>query len=330
MATLRLFANLREAAATASVEIDGDTVGEVIGRAVGRYGSQFERGLATAKVWVNGDPADAATPVGSGDEIALIPPVSGGTAALPRSGQLLQAWPVLALVVAVTVANSLNEQWFAFVMVGLGIAWLWDQHDVLASRRITANLLPQAVAVAAAVNATYRWGLDGYAVSVALGVLVMLGWAVLDARGRSLDSVAISTLIGGVAALGTGGLTYARLRSEGEVAVFLALVAAGGVAGWMAQRFAPDMAGLDPNLAALAVILLGGLVTALATDVFTLPVAILGAVLIGAGTLAGRALGSIVRWGPVMHTERAPGLLTVLDGPIVAAAAFFVLLAVFA
>jgi molybdopterin converting factor small subunit len=330
MATLRLFANLREAAGASTVQVEGATVAEVIGTATAEYGERFAKGLPTAKVWVNGDPADDTTTVGADDEIALIPPVSGGTTAVPGTGQLLQAWPVTALIVAVAVANFLNEQWFAFVLVGVGIAWLWDHHDVLATRRITTNLIPQAIAVAAAVNATYSWGLDGYAASLALGALVILTWAVLDRRVRSLDSVAVALLIGGIAALGTGGLMFVRLRGESEVAVYLALVAASGTAGWLAQRFAPDMAGVDPNLAALAVVLLGGVVVAFTTDVFTKPVAILAAVLIGGGMLAGKALGSIVRWGPVVHTERAPGMLTMFDGPMVAAAAFFVIGAIFA
>jgi molybdopterin converting factor small subunit len=34
--------------------------------------------LATSRVWVNGEPAERATPVGDGDEVAVLPPVSGG------------------------------------------------------------------------------------------------------------------------------------------------------------------------------------------------------------------------------------------------------------
>ncbi len=57
---------------------------------------------------------------------------------------------------------------------------------------------------------------------------------------------------------------------------------------------------------------------------------ILVAVAIGAGFIAGRTLGSLTRTGAVMHTARAPGLLTMFDGPIVAAGLFWLVIAVFA
>ena len=328
MATLRLFANLREAAATSSVEVDGATVGEVLDHAIDAYGERFALGLPSAKVWVNGDPADRATAVSDSDEIALVPPVSGGATSLART-PASDSWPILALIVAVAVAAILDVDWFAFVMVGVGIAWLWDQHDVVRSRSIATNLIPQALALGIAVNAVYRFGIPGLAAGMAIGVIVMLTWTVLDERVRSLDSVAVTLLMGTTASLGAGGLTYVRLRSRDETLAFLAFVVAASVAAWLTQRYAPDIAGVDPNLAALGIVLAGGVVAGVATEVFTLAVAVLAAVFIGAGLLAGRALGSIVRWGPVVHTARAPGMLTVFDGPVLAAAGFFVAMALF-
>jgi molybdopterin converting factor small subunit len=35
--------------------------------------------LPSCKVWVNGDPAEPSTPVGIADEVAVLPPVSGGS-----------------------------------------------------------------------------------------------------------------------------------------------------------------------------------------------------------------------------------------------------------
>ena len=45
-----------------------------------RYGPEFGAVLGTARVWVNGeDPADGdATLLAAGDEVAVLPPVSGG------------------------------------------------------------------------------------------------------------------------------------------------------------------------------------------------------------------------------------------------------------
>jgi molybdopterin synthase catalytic subunit len=73
-----LFAQAREAAGRGVDQIAGATVDEVVAEAVRRYGDEFEAVLATAKVWVNGEPAAADTPLGDGDEVAVLPPVSGG------------------------------------------------------------------------------------------------------------------------------------------------------------------------------------------------------------------------------------------------------------
>lgn len=43
-----------------------------------RYGVRFAEVLATAKVWKNGEPAGGGEPVGPDDEVAILPPVSGG------------------------------------------------------------------------------------------------------------------------------------------------------------------------------------------------------------------------------------------------------------
>ncbi len=78
MATLRLFAAARDAAGTGRDVIEGATVADVLAAARARYGERFGEVLATCKVWVNGEPADGDTPVGAADEVAVLPPVSGG------------------------------------------------------------------------------------------------------------------------------------------------------------------------------------------------------------------------------------------------------------
>jgi molybdopterin synthase sulfur carrier subunit len=77
---IRLFASAREAAGRATDEVDARTVGEALGVLRERYGRPFADVLGTARVWVNGDePADADdTPLVDGDEVAVLPPVSGG------------------------------------------------------------------------------------------------------------------------------------------------------------------------------------------------------------------------------------------------------------
>ena len=75
---LRLFAQAREAAGTRSVDLPGATVGDVLDEACHRFGSPFAAVLAGSKVWLNGAPAERTEPVAAGDEVAVLPPVSGG------------------------------------------------------------------------------------------------------------------------------------------------------------------------------------------------------------------------------------------------------------
>ena len=84
MAVLRLFAAAREAAGASTDEVAGSTVGEVLDEACRRYGPRFSAVLAASKVWVNGEPAEGDAAVGPSDVVAVLPPVSGGSASPPR------------------------------------------------------------------------------------------------------------------------------------------------------------------------------------------------------------------------------------------------------
>ena len=75
---LRLFAAAREAAAASSVHLEGKTVGEILAAATSRFGGAFEDVLGVSRIWVNGEPAGHADVVSEDDEIAVLPPVSGG------------------------------------------------------------------------------------------------------------------------------------------------------------------------------------------------------------------------------------------------------------
>ena len=78
MAVLRLFAQVREAAGTGRDVVEGHTVDEVLAGARARYADVFGALLPTCRVWVNGEPAEGDHPVGDDDEVAVLPPVSGG------------------------------------------------------------------------------------------------------------------------------------------------------------------------------------------------------------------------------------------------------------
>ena len=79
MAQLRLFASAREAAGTAHDIVPGTTVDEVLSAAVSRFGTEFATVLETCRVWMNGEQVSGATPVTDRDEVAVLPPVSGGS-----------------------------------------------------------------------------------------------------------------------------------------------------------------------------------------------------------------------------------------------------------
>lgn len=79
VATLRLFASARESAGTGRAQFDGATVGDVLAAASASFGPSFVAVLPNCKVWVNGDPAEPTTLVGTADEVAVLPPVSGGS-----------------------------------------------------------------------------------------------------------------------------------------------------------------------------------------------------------------------------------------------------------
>jgi sulfur-carrier protein len=78
VATLRMFAAAREASGLGNDDIGGTTVAAVLDEARARYGEPFTSVLSTCRIWVNGEPAEMSVEVGNDDEVAVLPPVSGG------------------------------------------------------------------------------------------------------------------------------------------------------------------------------------------------------------------------------------------------------------
>lgn len=78
MATLLLFGPARSAAGQHRVTIDAASLGELCLAASRQFGPEFEAVLRTSAVWMNGEPVAGDPPLGERDEVAVIPPVSGG------------------------------------------------------------------------------------------------------------------------------------------------------------------------------------------------------------------------------------------------------------
>jgi molybdopterin synthase sulfur carrier subunit len=77
--TVRYFAAAREAAGTGSETLSGETVGAVLDAAVDLHGRPLADVLGASRVWLDGQPANRQTSLQGGEEVAVLPPVSGGS-----------------------------------------------------------------------------------------------------------------------------------------------------------------------------------------------------------------------------------------------------------
>jgi MoaE-MoaD fusion protein len=78
---VRLFAALRELAGASEVEVQltgPRSVDAVLRQLSARFGPRFDGLMATGSVVVNGEPVGGDYALREGDEVALLPPVSGG------------------------------------------------------------------------------------------------------------------------------------------------------------------------------------------------------------------------------------------------------------
>ena len=77
--SVRLFAALRELAGASLVEAEGATVEAIVATLSERYGERFAKIAAAGSVVVDGERAGPGTALTGAEEVALLPPVSGGT-----------------------------------------------------------------------------------------------------------------------------------------------------------------------------------------------------------------------------------------------------------
>jgi molybdopterin converting factor small subunit len=78
VARLRLFGPAREAAGTPSITLPGHSISDIIAAAEDQFGEAFSQVVAVSNIWLNGEPVQPDAAVQDADEVAVIPPVSGG------------------------------------------------------------------------------------------------------------------------------------------------------------------------------------------------------------------------------------------------------------
>lgn len=327
MATLRLFARLKEIAGSARVEIDGSTISEVLDEANRRFGSEFALAAKTARVWRNGDEAELGDPVEPGDEVALLPPVSGGSATITATPQLTAAVPVVVTAVLVFANLRGDEAWWAAALVAAAGLWVIDVADQMHARGRPFPAIAVALGAVAGAVISQALGPVGLAVALALAVAIVLSWGVGVAGYRSVDTMAPAVMVGMLAAGAVGSLVLTRLEGTPDpqaIDVFLFSVIVATLLGIVVDHLA-DLPYLDPyTVTALAAIL----TTVIVAVVQDLDVA--GYMLVGLGLavtlVAGRGLGALLRTGSPALAERAPGFLRAFDGAVLAALLYFPLI----
>ena len=329
MARLRLFANLREVAGTAADEVPGDTVGAMLEVAGARYGDQFTAGLGTARIWVNGEPATESTPVTTEDEVAIIPPVSGGAPTLDTTVETAATLLPLSLLAALFIAAWIPVEGFVIIAVGSVLAWVWDIADVRGSRDAVFNIWPALIACAVVGSATYAWGFEGFAGGLALALVVTFTWPVFDAGVRDIQMTAITGTAAVTAGVAVGGLVLLRMMSTTAAAVFVIVVVVAIISSTLAQTYGNRVQSLDPNVGALLGALVAGLLAGVFVGDIDLAAALIGAVAIAAVLIGGHAYGSVLRNGTIVYTLRPPGVLSPIDGVLLAAPLFWLTLWVF-
>lgn len=327
MAKVRLFANLREIAGTARLDVPADTVDAALEALSDKFGPEFEKGLGVARVWVNGEEPGTARTLVDSDEIVVLPPVSGGSQPATLAPTDLAAFLPLGVAVVAVVANLLSQPIWAAALVAIAAIWALDLNSAFAGRGRVFAPLAVVAATAAATLAAHILGPTGYGLAVAIAVAVVLGWGVAFPDYRHVEVFAPTLLVALIGALGAASMILSRSSftpDERAVDVFLAATIAGLGLGALVGRV-PAVPFLDRFSTTAVGAVLASVLAAILWDLD-----LVGYLLVGLGIsvalVAGQGLSSMIRTGRVVLTERPPGLLPSLDAAVLAAAIYFPLI----
>jgi hypothetical protein len=280
-------------------------------------------------VWVNGEEAHPEQALAEGDEVVLLPPVSGGSQPAAISSIDFLAFLPLGVALVAVLANMQSQAIWAATLVAIAAVWALDVGSTFEARgHLFAPLAVVASAAAGSLSAHILGG-AGYGLTMALAVMICLGWAVAFKDYRKVDVFAPTLLGGLMTGLGAASLILARSTTTPDdraVDIFLVAVIAGVLAGAVVARM-PAMPFLDSYTTTAVVAVLASVAAAALWDSD-----IVGYLLVGLGVavslIAGTGLASMLRTGRVRLTERPPGVLPSLDGIVLAAALYYPLIRV--
>lgn len=326
MARVRLFAGLREAARTSELEIEGATVGEVLEAASSRFGPGFAEGLATAKIWRNGEEVDTFQPVGPEDEIALLPPVSGGATAWATnlgSGGIA----TLVVVAALILGNMVGQQdlWTPILAAMVGL-WTMDVTGAAAERGYELSVGSLLGGQIAAMALVHLLGPPALLPAMAMGVIFPLGAAAFVPRRRQFPALGIAAGIGALSCGALASLMLARAAFEPggrTIGLFLLVTVGTIILAEIARRIRSNRLLNRQNTVVISMVALS-LIGAVLWG-FSLTDFLLVGFGLSAAYLAGEGFGTVLRSGRLWSAP-LPGILSSLDGPLCAGLVFFALL----
>jgi len=277
------------------VDLPGATVGEVLDAAVRQFGPAFASVLATAAVWRNGEPSRPADSVGDDDEVAVLPPVSGGATTDPAPaaaavvfprGRLGAAWSVTAVASAI-----LGAPWLAawLVLTAL-VAVIQTIRREDGSAREVDTLVAVGIAAALGSSAVAGvWPLVVTATVIALGVgahrVVAVSRVGRHAAPPRVD-LRLAIVVGSLCGLAAAGPVIARTGGLPQALAVLGLVAAYDAGSFVVGTGAVnDWEGPAAGVASVAAATLA--VAALCVPPFHLPGVTLLGLIVACGGPAG-------------------------------------------
>jgi hypothetical protein len=167
--------------------------------------------------------------------------------------------------------------------------------------------------------------------AVAFVVILSFVAAIARAENRTIERLSATVLAGAIAATAAGALVLVRIGESGQARTMAFLL----MIGLANLAFGATLAGvssswLDPHTAAALATIIVGVALAFITSEDNPLAMIIASCMVAGAFLAGRTLGSLLRRGDLFLLSKLPGRLVHVDGGILAAALYWMALALLA